>query len=308
MERDGLMDRFFLSCMKTLLVVVGAVWLACATGLTGLMAYGQQSIAPQPGDSPDQSLAPPVQEASQEPARIASSASESPQLQPAQIDALPNAPDPQAGGVSGDSTQSKPHQNPFTKRILGILPNFRTVPGDVKLPPQTAQEKFMLAAHESFDYSSAIVVGFSAGFHDGLDSYPEFGHGISGYGQYYWHSGVDAVQENYLTEFVFPTAFHQDTRFYLKGSGGFWRRGIYAISRTLITRNDAGNEVFNSSEVLGAGVAAAVSDLYYPSRVRTVGHTTRSWGINIAMDALGFGAKEFGQDVERKWFHKQPKD
>jgi hypothetical protein len=107
---------------------------------------------------------------------------------------------------------------------------------------------------------------------------------------------------------VFPTAFHQDTRFYLKGNGGFWRRGIYAVSRTLITRNDAGNEVFNSSEVLGAGVAAAISDLYYPSRVRTVGHTTRSWGINIAMDALGFGAKEFGQDVERKWFHKQPKD
>jgi hypothetical protein len=297
MERERYMDTFFFSCVKALLLAIGVTLLACATGL---MAEGQSTTA-----GSDDSSIQPVQGAPQPGAPASSTQplqSQSPQ--PAKSDVLPNAPEPQRDGVDGASTQAQPHPNPITKRILWILPNFRTVPGDEKLPAQSTKEKFMVASRDSFDYSAMIVVGFSAGFHDFRDSYPEFGHGMSGYGQYYWHSGLDSVQENYLTEFVFPTLFHQDTRYYLQGKGGFWKRGIYAVSRAIITRSDAGNNVFNSSEVLGTGVAAGLSDLYYPSRVRTVGHTMQSWGINIAMDAIGFGAKEFGQDVERKWFHK----
>ena len=302
MEREELMDTFFLSCMKALLVAIGVALLACATGL---MAEGQENNPARPNEPATQPAQEAVQQDSVQSVSQAGVQTAQPQSsQPPKNNALPDAPEPQTGGVDGASTQAQPHPNPITKRILWILPNFRTVPGDERLPAQSTKEKFMVASRDSFDYSSMIVVGFSAGFHDFRDSYPEFGHGMSGYGQYYWHSGLDSVQENYLTEFVFPTLFHQDTRYYLQGKGGFWKRGIYAVSRAIITRSDAGNNVFNSSEILGTGVAAGLSDLYYPSRVRTVGHTMQSWGINIAMDAIGFGAKEFGQDVERKWFHK----
>lgn len=292
MDHKRLMDTFFFSCMKALLVAIGVALVACATGL---MAEGQQGSAARPGDSFTSSAQDLAQPAS-------GTQPQGPQA--AKADALPDAPEAHVDGIEESSTQARPYQNPLQKRILMILPNFRTVPSDVKLPPQTVKEKFVVASQDSFYYSTLVASAGAAGFHDMLDSYPEFGHGVSGYGQYFWRSGLDMVQENYMTEFVFPTLLHQDTRYYLLGHGGFWRRGIYAVSRTIITRNDAGNTVFNSSQVLGAGVASAISDFYYPSRVRTFGHTMQGFGINMGVDAVAFGAKEFGQDVERKWFHK----
>ena len=64
-----------------------------------------------------------------------------------------------------------------TKRVLGIIPNFSSVSADVKLPPQTPKEKFVLAAKNSFDYSSFLVAGVQAGFAMDSKSYPEFGQG-----------------------------------------------------------------------------------------------------------------------------------
>jgi integrase len=50
-----------------------------------------------------------------------------------------------------------------TKRILGIIPNFRAVSVDTHLPPQTPKEKFVGFAQDSFDYSSFIWIGALAG-------------------------------------------------------------------------------------------------------------------------------------------------
>src|ERR1700743_926571 len=195
MEREGLMDTFFLSCVKALLVAIGVALLACATGL---MAQGQESNPARP----DEPVAQPVQNAVQQNAAqsVSPAGVQTAQPQPSQPpknNALPDAPQPQSDGPDGGSTQAQPHPNPITKRIRWILPNFRTVPGGGKLPAQSKKEQFRVASRDSFDYSAMIVVGFSAGFHDFRDSYPEFGHGMSGYGEYYWHSALDWVPDNY---------------------------------------------------------------------------------------------------------------
>jgi len=64
-----------------------------------------------------------------------------------------------------------------TKRILWIVPNFRSVSADTKLPPQTAKEKFTIGFQDSFDYSSFIFVGAQAGISQASDSYPAFHQG-----------------------------------------------------------------------------------------------------------------------------------
>ena len=44
--------------------------------------------------------------------------------------------------------------NQQTKRVLGIVPNFRSVSADVKLPPMSPKEKFIVAGKDTFDYSA----------------------------------------------------------------------------------------------------------------------------------------------------------
>jgi hypothetical protein len=110
-----------------------------------------------------------------------------------------------------------------------------------------------------------------------------------------------------MVEFIVPVITHEDTRYYTLGHGSFLRRTGYALSRAVITRDDAGKEVFNVSEVMGSGAAAGISNLYYPSRERTFSNTASQWGLDVGIDAAAFAFREFWPDVNRKVFrNKQP--
>lgn len=220
----------------------------------------------------------------------------------------PDAPVPaQQSGSGATLPQDQPPPNApansgaqQTKRILGIIPNFRAVSADVKLPPETVKEKFMDATDDSFDYSSIFIPAVLAGYSMHENSVPQFRQGVAGYGRYFWHSAVDQTSENYLVEFAFPAVFRQDARYYTLGHGGFFKRTGYALSRAVVTRSNAGNEVFNVSEVFGSGAAAGISNLYYPSASRSVGNTTTQWALDVAIDAGSFWFREFWPDINRR--------
>src|ERR1035441_8191938 len=73
---------------------------------------------------------------------------------------LPDSP--QAQTANPGAAEEKPALQ--TKRILGIIPNFRAVSTDQKLPPQTVKEKFVDATEDSFDYSSVFIPLVLAGY------------------------------------------------------------------------------------------------------------------------------------------------
>jgi hypothetical protein len=206
------------------------------------------------------------------------------------------APAPQAQPASDQTGQQ-------TKRILGIIPNFRAVSADAKLPPQSVKDKFLDATHDSFDYSSVFVPAALAGYSMARDSDPEFHQGGAGYARYFWHAAVDQTSENYMVEFIVPVITREDTRFYTLGHGGFMHRAGYALSRAVITRSDSGREVFNISEVVGAGASAGISSFYYPSRERSFSNTASEWGLDVGIDAASFVFREFWPDVNRSVFH-----
>jgi len=195
-----------------------------------------------------------------------------------------------------------------TKRILGIVPNFRAVSADQKLPPETVKDKFIDATEDSFDYSSIFFPLVIAGYNQARDSTPEFHQGAAGYARYFWHSAVDQTSENYMVEFIFPTFTHEDARYYTLGHGGFLKRTGYALSRAVITRTDSGKESFNISEVVGAGAAAGISNLYYPRAERTIGNTGSQWGLDVGIDAGVFVFREFWPDINRHVFHNKYSD
>jgi hypothetical protein len=221
--------------------------------------------------------------------------------------ALPDAPDPQqpAVAVSQPTPSPEAHTDPQTKRILGIFPNFRAVTADTHLPPQSVKEKFVTASQDSFDYSAIILPGVIAAESQATNATPEFHQGAAGYGRYFWHTFVDQTDENYMVEFIGPVLTREDTRYYTlgPGGGGAMKRVGYAISRVAVTRNDAGKDTFNASEVIGAGAAAGISNLYYPTPERTVSNTISKWGLNVGLDGATFIVREFWPDINHYLFH-----
>jgi hypothetical protein len=212
---------------------------------------------------------------------------------------LPDNPTPNS---TDDSTGKQ------TKRILFVIPNFRSVSVDQILPPQSPKEKFKLMLQDSFDYSSFIYVGGLAAVADAQKSYPEFGHGAVAYGRYYWHSFADNLNGNLFTEAVVPIATHEDPRYYTLGRGGIVKRSIYSVGRLIITRTDLtatnnAHNTFNFSEIVGNGAAAGISGLYYPSRYRTWTKTGQKWILQIGLDGASNLVKEFWPDINHHVFH-----
>jgi hypothetical protein len=229
---------------------------------------------------------------------------------------LPDAPGftAQASAPAQASTASqapatdsgKPQQ---TKRILGIMPNFNAVSADTILPPQTPKEKFIIAAKNSFDYSSFLIAAIQSGINFANNSYPEFGHGAEGYGKYYYHTLLDTADENFMVAGLYPVLFHQDNRYYTLGHGGFRKRALYAATRVLITRKDNGHKTFNASEIFGAGSAAGVSTLYYPEAYRDWTKVGQKWLTSVIIDSANFTfIKEFWPDINKRLSRiRQPK-
>jgi hypothetical protein len=224
--------------------------------------------------------------------------------------AIPDAP-----GFQSDPAQTTPAspqapaptgmEGKQTKRILFIVPNFRSVSVDAKLKPMTVKEKFIGASEDSFDYSSFIFAGMLAGVAQAQNSYPQFHQGAAGYARYFWHNFADQTDENYWVEFIVPVALRQDPRYYTLGRGGFFKRTVYAFSRIAITRQDDGHETFNYSEVVGAGAASAISSLYYPTADRTWTKVGQRWATSIGLDGATIIFKEFWPDLNSRFFHEK---
>lgn len=220
--------------------------------------------------------------------------------------ALPDAPEPQSGKATTVPPPPAPtvggHQ---TKRILGIMPNFRAVSAEQKLPPESVKEKFVSTTEDSFDYSAIIFAAGQAGVAQIQDSYPAFHQGAAGYGRYFWHTFADQTSENYLVQAILPSVLHQDNRYYTREHGSILRRSVYSFSRTLITRQDDGSANFNYSEVIGAGASSGLSSLYYPTIYRTWTKVGQRWLTNAIIDGATLTFREFWPDLNSAVFHQE---
>ena len=186
------------------------------------------------------------------------------------------------------------------------MPNYRAVSAGAIPPPPTPKQAFMIATHNTFDYSSFAFVGITSLMAEGTDAHPQLGKGVAGFGRYYWRGFVDKADGNYLVIFALPTILHQDERYYAKGEGGFWKRFIYSTSRVLITPSYSGHNTFNASEIFGRGISQGVSLAYYPTMDRTAGKLAAKYGYAVLRDALTNAFREFWPDIATHVLHRHP--
>jgi hypothetical protein len=211
--------------------------------------------------------------------------------------------DPEATTTSGQSetTAAEPSDDSPSHaasqnggRMFGVLPNYATVEGTNRVDPISPGQKFRLAKLSTFDPYTFAFVGFVAGVNR------HYGDGPGGFVKQYGASFADNSIGNFMTSGVFPSLLHQDPRYYQRGHGSVHGRIAYAFSRVLITRGDSGLVQANASEIAGTGVAATVSNAYYPQSQRTASATISRWLTQIAWDGLSNELKEFWPDVRRR--------
>lgn len=192
-----------------------------------------------------------------------------------------------------------------TQRMFWVVPNFAAVSADTQLPPLSVREKFALARQDSLDYSSFIWAGLLAGQSLALNSDPALGHGFAGYRRYYWRAFADQASGSVFTEAIVPTLTHEDPRYYTRGHGGFLQRTAYALSQVVLTKTDSGGVSFNFSEIVGNGMEAGLSNLYYPAQERGLRKTAENWGTQLEAAAINNIIREFWPDIRHKFLRQK---
>ncbi len=204
--------------------------------------------------------------------------------------------------MTAQETSSDQSQEPESKRVLGIIPNYRTSSLGSTYEPLTASEKFKVASEDAFDRGTFALAGFFAGEAQLTKANRSFGQGAEGFGRYYGSAYGDLVIWDYMTEAVFPTLLHQDPRYFRRGTGSTFSRLGYAMGQIFWAHSDTGVTQFNYSEIIGNSTAVAISNAYYRDN-RNVSDAVSKLGMQLGVDMAANILKEFWPDLRRKFRH-----
>jgi hypothetical protein len=188
------------------------------------------------------------------------------------------------------------------ERILGVIPNFQTV-SDPKTPyvPLRVRDKWVLFAKESVDPWTFFTAAAGAAFSQIDNDDPKYGVGLKPYLQRFGAAQADVTTQNFFSDAVLASLFHEDPRYFRMGPGRSVKRRIgYAMSRMVITRRDSGRDGFNFSNIGGIGMGIALSDAYYPPRSVGGGELESRVITSLTASALGNLLPEFWPDVREK--------
>ena len=179
------------------------------------------------------------------------------------------------------------------QRLFAVFPNF-FVSYNWNAPALTARQKFSLATHNVADPGNLLLVGTIAGFQQAQNAFPGYSQGAKGYGRRYGADLGNLVAGTYMGGAVLPALFHQDPRYFYKGTGTRRSRFLYAISTAVICRGDNGHRQPAFASVLGDLSAGAISNLYYDASDRQGAALTVENGLlAIAGDAMNNVFQEF---------------
>jgi hypothetical protein len=212
---------------------------------------------------------------------------------------------PQPGVLDSSKTASTAAENPpsESKRLLGIVPNYRTSPALHPYAPVSSREKFVIASEDAFDRGTFILAAAFAGEAQWTNANKSFGQGAAGYGRYLGTSYADYVIGDFMTEGIFPTLLHQDPRYFRKGSGSGWSRLGYAMGQIIFTHNDSGKTAFNYSEIIGNSTAVAISNAYYVNN-RDASDAAVKLVNQLSVDMASNVLKEFWPEIQKKLSRK----
>lgn len=200
---------------------------------------------------------------------------------------------------SQDELQKDEHQ-----RILGIMPTFNST-SNQNAPPLTAGQKFQLFFKNTTDPWNFGLAAFEAGIGQAENSPEEYGQGFEGYAKRYGANYTDTFDGNLWGNAILTSWWHEDPRFFRKGSGSFMGRAGWAAASTVWCKRDNGTWGLNYANVIGNWIGAAIGNVYYPASERTVGQTFKRGTETTAYGIIGAEVIEFWPDIANHYIQKR---
>jgi hypothetical protein len=191
------------------------------------------------------------------------------------------------------------------QRILGFMPNFRSVSGGTTPHPPGWIYNFQVATHQATDYSSFIFLGLTSLTAEGLNSHPVLGKGVDGFYAYTWRGFLDKTDGTYLSAWLLPSLLHEDTRYYALGDGHtVIRRALYVISREAGARTYGGRETPNIAGLGGKVLTQVISRSYYPPGAADFSVLATKFGYSIMREVAFTSIREFYPDIAAHYIRK----
>jgi hypothetical protein len=150
-----------------------------------------------------------------------------------------------------------------SQRVLGVIPNFYSS-FDQHAVPMNAKQKFQLAFRSEIDPMTFAGAAAIAGAEQSRKIYQGYGQEAGGFGRRFAAQYANDFDSRMIGSALLPSLFHQDPRYFYKGTGTIRSRALYAIRSAFICRGDNGKPEFDFSHIGGDFAAGAMSNLYYP--------------------------------------------
>ncbi|MBT9330792.1 hypothetical protein [Paracidobacterium acidisoli] len=218
-------------------------------------------------------------------------------------------PQNQKSGTPADTKQQQRDQaqqqlkQQEQQRVMGVMATFNTTTNRDALP-LTPGQKFQLFFKSATDPWPFVLTGFSAGIDQAQGAFPEYGGGIGGFAKRYGADYATYFAGNFFGNAVLPSLWHEDPRYFQKGTGSYTGRALWAAASTVWCRRDNGTWGPNYANVIGNLMGAAFSNLYFPDSDRTVGDTLER-GVTVSAEGIvGAEVIEFWPDIARRYKRK----
>jgi hypothetical protein len=186
----------------------------------------------------------------------------------------PDSPQPKKQEASGSSTG----------RFIGYATNRSIFFPDIATSPRPLSPggKFKIFVNQSISPAYILAAGVSGAVNQATNTPSAPGQGWDAYGTRVGYSMARASSTSFFGTFVFASILRQDPRFFPDNHPSFGRALKYSAERIFITRNDKGNDVFNSSGLLGPLAAEALANVYLPRSEQTGARSMERYGSDLA--------------------------
>lgn len=180
-------------------------------------------------------------------------------------------------------------------RVLLLFPGFETVQDPVTpVPTLRTRQKFEMAYRKTIDPSLLIESVMFSGFDKAASYGPNYGKGWDSFGQLVGYNAANLSSTYLFTDALLPAVFHQDPRYFRKGSGSAVSRVWWALRSEAVAFSDDGKQMPNYSSMIGFGMSTALSNAYSPESSITLNKTLERYAVK---EGVSFGLnllREFG--------------
>jgi hypothetical protein len=195
--------------------------------------------------------------------------------------------------TSNPAKNSQPNKSPSA--MAGVMFLGISSP-DMALTPGQHFQRFEASVLAPGTFALPLV---SAVWSMEVTSHHGYPNGWRGYQDVYRTRFEDKLDGKFLTDFAFPTVFHQDERYEPLGPGSpIGSRITHALMHQLHTRSDDHTHMEFNFEALPATMTATIiSTAWQPASQRTTGVVIERFGLGVLYNVVANMATEFSPEL-----------